>query len=504
MSEAEPGSGVQGALLEVPESIELDGDGSAEDEALADAASRAPVYGEGATARPDLGPLVHAKYGHYVAKDVNDSLPTNPLAPPEVAVASARKPTDVRAAVQWNGSWKQPFDGTAIITRRYANALDQSGIPVFMPASGSYSRLAVDRIVTDEVETLIDRTPLSQPVHLHHLVPTEASLRAALYPGNSAEMDPEGAEERHRRKILLSVWEQMPIGDWRGAWVAQLLCKFAHHIVPCSHNAEVLRRAGVPDDKITIIHHPFSVEDAHALSEGKGSHEPDPAHYRFYTMGKWEPRKQALAVMVAFLRTWRALRGVAGAPRITLTVVAAPWYTPPRDAARMGLRPYPALEDAIARASEDAGVHVEIARELITIDSGKRASQVEFHVAHDCFVTASHGEAWGMPCHDAVLAENHVLAPKWGGFEAYLPGEGLPFRMVPIRRDNLYLYGSQKAEWAEVIPEALVEAMTSAAVHRTRGVPFSNENFDRQNPAAVGKQLRAVVEKVIGPGYAWR
>lgn len=484
---------VQGAALVVPDEVDVDGaegDGTNE----RDASSAGQSLGER---------RVHDRYAGYRAPDVGESL-HGLTASPVVAPEAAALPTDVRAAVQWNGSWKQPFDGTAIITRRYANALDQSGIPVFMPASGAYSRLSVDRLVTAEIQTLIDRTPRSQPIHLHHLVPTEASLRAALYPGVSGEMDPEGAEERHRRKILLSVWEQMPIGEWRSAWVAQLLNKFAHHIVPCAHNAEVLRRAGVPDAKISIIHHPFSVDDAHALEEGKREHTPDPDHYRFYTMGKWEPRKQALAVMTAFLRAWKALRGVALAPRISLTVVAAPWYTPPRDAERLGHRPYPALGNAIARAAEDAGVHPEVAHELITIDSEKRASQVGIHVAHDCFVTASHGEAWGMPCHDAVLAGNYVLAPKWGGFEAYVPGPGLPFRMTPIRRDNLYLYGSQKAEWAEVIPEAMTQALVQAALQRTRGPAFSDENFERQNPVAVGKQLRAVVEQVIGKGYQWR
>ena len=37
-----------------------------------------------------------------------------------------------------------------------------------------------------------------------------------------------------------------------------------------------------------------------------------------------------------------------------------------------------------------------------------------------------------------------------------------------------------------------------------KGALYSEENFARQNPIAVGKQLRAVVDQVVGKDYPWR
>lgn len=37
------------------------------------------------------------------------------------------------------------------------------------------------------------------------------------------------------------------------------------------------------------------------------------------------------------------------------------------------------------------------------------------HNTCDCYVTAHHGEGWGMPIHDAMLAGNHIITTKFGG-----------------------------------------------------------------------------------------
>ena len=42
------------------------------------------------------------------------------------------------------------------------------------------------------------------------------------------------------------------------------------------------------------------------------------------------------------------------------------------------------------------------------------------HKYSDCYVSAHHGEGWGIPIHDAMLAGNHLITTKFGGITEYL------------------------------------------------------------------------------------
>jgi hypothetical protein len=103
-----------------------------------------------------------------------------------------------------------------------------------------------------------------------------------------------------------------------------------------------------------------------------------------------------------------------------------------------------------------------------------------------------------------VLAGNPVLCPKWGGFAAYVEDEGVPFTLGPVLPEYAFEFrGGAKGLWAHVDEDALAVRMRHAYTTRLGPRPFSEENYDRQNPQRVGRQLRAVIEKVL-PGYPWR
>jgi len=431
----------------------------------------------------------------YQAYHVPDDVDRAPIIPtePVVAARSLPSPHEVRAAVRWMASWKEPHDGTSIVTRRMLRALNAAGRPVFLPPAGLQMRYAIDPLVLHEVEEMYERIPLSQPIHFHHLVPSEIGIRAALYPSNTADKDPEGAERMHGRKILFSVWEQMPSSGWSTSVTALMLAKFAHHVVPCAHNAEVLRRAGVPSEKITVIHHPFEEREAEALSAPRDPNDDARTPYRFYTQGKWEPRKDPITVIRAFLR---AFGNDASVPA-TLRVLTSPWWTGKK---------YPQPDAAIRFAAIAEGVAVPRAEELVTIDTNKYESMVDIHRAHDCYVSASHGEAWGMPAHDACIAGNLLLVPHYGGFAEFAKGHpAVPFTVGPVDFDYAFKFSPAKPTWAHVSVDDLAMSMLSAASNRpTPPSYFDGDNFARQNPVEVGLQLRRVVDNVIGPGYAWR
>ncbi len=452
------------------------------------------------TPLPPPDETLEERFEPYVLDDEHlDRAPTMP-SDPVVAQASGRSPHEVRAAVRWVAGWKDPYDGTAIVTRRMALALDAAGRPVFLPPAGLQMRYAIDPLVLHEVEKLYERQPRSQPIHFHHLVPSETGVRAALYPSTTMDQDPEGAEQMHRRKILFSVWEQMPSSSWASSVTAIMLQKFAAHIVPCEHNAEVLRRAGVPAEKITVIHHPFDEREADALSAPRDRNVNRTVPYRFYTMGKWEPRKDQVGVMRAFLRAFVARGGwgvVSDAPQPTLNVITSPWWEG---------KGYPKLEEAIAYAAATENVPLAVAKALIRVDTKRRESMVDVHRHHDCFVSASHGEAWGMPAHDACIAGNLLLVPHYAGFAEFAKGHPpVPFREGPVDfSDYAFKFQPAKPTWAHVDVDVLAQMMSDAAFERPAPPSyFDGDNFARQNPVEVGQQLRRVIDHVIGDGYAW-
>lgn len=416
---------------------------------------------------------------------------------PQVASAAAPRPTDVPAAVRWESTWEQPHDGTAIVTRRMARALDAAGIPVFLPPSGGWMRGQIDAGVRAEVETFLDRTPRTLPVQLVHLVPSEQRLRSALYPSASFEFDQEGAESRHRRMILFSVWEQLPEMSWKQAPMAVYLRKFAAHIVPCEMNAELLRRAGVAPEKIHVIAHPFDPWEAEALQRPRPPRAPGGT--RFYTVGKWEPRKDPMRLLRAFLRaSWNAcgLHGKEPAPR--LLVVTSDWW-------QQG--GYPRVSEALEAACAQIGVPLTWGKSTVTFQTEPVPSMVPVHRENDVFVTSTCGEAWGMPAFDAVVAGNLVLGPRWGGLAEYLPERGeLPYALEDVHPSYALPLGRVKGKWARVDEYALEDRMKRMllGLESTEGEPYSEENFSRQDPMVVGQKIRRVVESVVGADYPWR
>lgn len=420
---------------------------------------------------------------------------------PQIARAAAPRATDVPAALRWESNWEQPYDGTSIITRRMSRCLDQhGGLPVFLPAAGGRMRGELDDRVLKEVETMLDRTPKTMPVQLFHVVPSEMKLRSVLYPSASFEFDQAGAETRHPRMILFSVWEQLTKGPWTKAPMAVYLRKFAAHIVPCEMNRQLLLHAGVPAEKIHVIHHPFDDHEAAALQKKRAARDPR-APVSFYSIGKWEPRKDPMTVLRAFLRARRSKDQVAPNSMDrhgTLTFYTSDWWQ------QAG---YPTVAEALAAACQQTGTPLGFAEAVVSFVTKPQPSMVDVHRSHDVFVTASCGEAWGMPAFDSVVAGNLTLAPRWGGFAEYLPEDGaLPFQLVDAHPAYHMPFGREKGQWARVDEDALaarMSALMTKGAART-GAPYSEENFARQNPIAVGKQLRAVVDQVVGKDYPWR
>ncbi len=109
----------------------------------------------------------------------------------------------------------------------------------------------------------------------------------------------------------------------------------------------------------------------------------------------------------------------------------------------------------------------EYKQEIIIQEDNSKESLYSLHQSCDCFVTASHGEAWCIGAMDALLFGKTPIAPDYGGFRDYLwhgnswlvkTYETNVFGMQDVAADMYY--GEQV--WCEVDILALRKAMREA------------------------------------------
>lgn len=100
---------------------------------------------------------------------------------------------------------------------------------------------------------------------------------------------------------------------------------------------------------------------------------------------------------------------------------------------------------------------------------------LSIHKLGDCYVAPHHGEGWGMPIHDAILAGKQIIATKFGGVAEYLDDESfypIPFSMVPVTGMEWNGVYSSDQRWAQPDAEALKKLMRIA---------YENKNNIKKN-----------------------
>src|SRR5262249_45481841 len=100
--------------------------------------------------------------------------------------------------------------------------------------------------------------------------------------------------------ILYTVWER----DRIDPGIAMHLKRVKQCWVPCEHNAELLRGADVPADRVHVVPHPYTDDDMiHVCTKRPAGYLSDCK--RFYSIGRWEPRKGFDKLVLAFLLAFK-------------------------------------------------------------------------------------------------------------------------------------------------------------------------------------------------------
>lgn len=427
--------------------------------------------------------------------------------------------------VLYQGEYETEHDGTARAVRLHARALAATGLPVLIK-SFSHSIVSADGVVepvhnvglSDRVVTetlnpykpaieaterrqilsalapgampppwILGRTASLRMSSIGQLVPSikhlvvrsVEQLQNCILPRSVTHEDPSVVialrDAIYANTIVYSVWER----DRIDPKIVRQLSRVGQCWVPCEQNRNALARSGVPAERVFVVPHPYEPEAALCKLVRR---KPKPGK-RFYSIGRWEPRKGYAELIEAFACAFHP-----GEATLTLKVNLRNWPN------------YPSPEQAMLhalRAHRSNGWTVEsLARDVVILTDMLRDDQIlKLHFNHNIYVSSSHGEAWNLGAFDAKVAGNVMVHVPYGGtsdFENLDTDVRVPHRIGPVHASYGWETG---AEWATYTVEALAEALRQVQAPTAYVRPDRCE--ERFSMAAVGRRMRDLVLQLV-------
>ncbi len=242
--------------------------------------------------------------------------------------------------------------------------------------------------------------------------------------------------------------------------------------VPCEHNAIAAKQSGVTKP-IKVI--PFAFDTSVYDQTYPAFAYKDACKFTFYYIGEFNKRKNIAALLKAFHTEFGLDE------QVELIIKTTPAGLPQNfqehigeyiNEVKKGLKLYPTLE--------------RYHKEKVICEYWDDSVVYGLHQTCDCFVTASYGEAFAIPCVDAMGFGKKIVAPRHTGFLDYLNSD----EMVVSYPDDCFgavggfadLY-TATSEWYNVSIKGLRHAMRTAfeqekvTFGRARVEAFSLDNI---------------------------
>lgn len=364
-------------------------------------------------------------------------------------------------SVLFESVWHLPHDGWCIATRAYARAMVEAGLEVQLH-SWAPLPTELDPVVAQEIskcvklkkqrDAFIFSTTLGGPKQMKHAL---GKLQALFFPPRMFYTMFERTEIQPELVLAMNMLE--------GIWV------------PCSSNAETLRRCGSVNT--TYIPYPYFPDDP-ALKLPKPTQSKN-----FLWIGRWEPRKAPDQLLKAFLVAFKP-----GEANLKMKLGPVPWD-----------KPYVIPESCLKMLLELPMVHrngwtSENVEDNVTFVRGKLTLEqiFELHAWADVYASASRGEGIDLPAFTAKLAGRRIVTVDSGGPRDFL-NEGdilVPARGTApaVQYENLW---GPNVSYADFNTYELVEALQKA-----RGMTKAPEPITCANEAKfVGKKLVQWIEE---------
>lgn len=297
-------------------------------------------------------------------------------------------------AVLFESIFHLPHDGWCTATRSYARAMKMAGIDVQLH-SWAPVPLELDPGVQAEVGELL------APLKTRRDVYTFSSALGG--PGRMKHPLSVLQTQYFKPRTLYTMFERTDIQPELVAALNMLEGVW----VPCSANAEVLKRCGSVNT--TYIPYPYFDDDpALALPP------PRKEARTFLWIGRWEPRKAPDVLLRAFLNAFKP-----GEAKLIMKIGPVPWE-----------RPYVVPESCLKQLLDlpvirQQGWTLENVDRDVEFVRGKLAPAeiLELHARSDVYVSASRGEGIDLPVFASKLAGRRIVTTDSGGPRDFI-GEG--------------------------------------------------------------------------------
>lgn len=379
-------------------------------------------------------------------------------------------------------------DGMCRQARLHARALARY-FPVCLQSIGhrvrhgsqSFSNAGDDLLsprVWQEVGELRHTTIRNVLVTVYHTLCSQAT-KGLLTP-DYLRFDLGAADRVLARAIVYTPWERSVVSPE----IIEVLKRCGQVWLQCERNRAVFVASGLPKEKTRLI--PNAYDPSGAVPEIARISTVPPGK-RFYSIGKWEPRKNQHGLVGAFLSTFR-----------------------PKDSASLTIktshfgnwRDYPSPRDSVAHwlgkpQVKSAGWTAENVTSRLFILEGTLPEDriVALHRMNNIYVSASHAEGWDYPAFDAKTAGNALVHVGFGGTEDYADESDVPLAwsgLEPVHEG----YGWEPgAQWAAYDIEELCRCLRYAKAPERRY--FRDDLAQRFGVNAAGREMRRAVEDLV-------
>ena len=281
-------------------------------------------------------------------------------------------------------------DGTGYANQSVHNMLAMEAGSIDVVARAIKLQPSQNKELASKVQHLEDKTTDNVDVVVQHILPHMFEYKSGV------------------KNIGMFCWETTHFS--RSNW--SHCCNLMDEIwVPSTQNAQAAIDSGV-----TV---PIRVFPC-ACDISRFNNPPEPIKIEqlkdkcvFYTIGEMTRRKNIVAILRAFYSSFSLRDNVALVIKTNI-----PGKTP--DEATEILRA------TVADIKKSMHIYVKHSYypPVICMTDFLPDSQLDqLHNACDVFVSASHGEAWGIPSHDAMGFKNPVILSNWGSYPALAYGQ---------------------------------------------------------------------------------
>lgn len=259
-----------------------------------------------------------------------------------------------------------------------------------------------------------------------------------------------------------------------------------HAVLPCYANksASILSEVKIPISTVPLVNTVETTDyPPHTIRQNVGDER-----FIFYTIGEWTQRKNVEDIIRAFHSEFSLNEPVE------LLIKTTPQG--------MG-NPSEFINQRAGNVKQGLGLYKDVSRykrENIICSYASEEEVNQIHASSDCFVSASHGEAWCLPAFNALAFGNTVIAPGYGGFTEYLSEKNS--YVVTGREDYVHDCDGYAATAKYFYPsiESLRENMRKAYLLKALNLKKRQQaaiDLKKFSIEAVGQQYRKVLEKVL-------